>query len=73
MSTLPEDTEPILKQEIERLGREGQTVGHRQFSVKPNLRDIPEGGFVIGTDAGIKFIYTKINGARFKAALVADP
>ena len=70
---LPKDTESILKKTIEELERGRQTIGHKQFERRPNLNEIPEGGFIIGEDGGIKFIYTKIKGARFKATLTSDP
>ncbi len=73
MATLPADIEPRLKSEVERLGRDAQLVAHKQFKTKPNVRDIPEGGFVIGVDGGTQFIYTKINGVRHKATLTPDP
>ncbi len=73
MAKLPDITDPRILQEIQRLERDGQTVAHRRVKVKPQLRDIPETGFIIGEDAGAFFIYTKINGKRFKAALILDP
>ena len=73
MAKLPTETDPRLLTEIQRIQRESQTVGHRQFKTKPQVKEIPEGGFVIGVDGGTKFIYTKINGVRHKVALAPDP
>lgn len=50
-----------------------QTIGHRLFTQKPFLKEIPEKGFVLATISGTSYIYTKISGARYRVALTADP
>lgn len=73
MTLLPKEIKKELRDESGKSGRQGQGIAHKQFTKKPAVRDIPEGGFVIGDDAGVKSIYTKINGVRHKVALTPDP
>ena len=73
MALLPKEIKKELREDSSTTDRQVQGIAHKQFTKKPAVGEIPEGGFVIGTDAGVKSIYTKINGVRHKVALTPDP
>ena len=64
--------DPELRQRLNELDTQKQTVGHRNFDAEPTAAEIPEGGFVLADDAGTKYIYTKIGVSnRARASLYA--
>ncbi len=69
MSLLPKEIEALVKQEIDKLRRESQTLQHQNFTRAPLLKEVSQGGVVLARIAGTTYIYVRVGEQLSRVAL----